>query len=66
MARAENAIDSLREEVQSLRKAKRPTIKVEGPTPQVVLPPRPRIASISIKYDALGMPSEMVPVYKEV
>lgn len=67
MARAERAIDTLREEVVDLRKKGAPNIKVETPTPEVVvsLPPRPRIAKVSIKYDALGMPAELIPQYSE-
>jgi len=67
MARAERAIDNLREEVQTMRKKPAPTIKVESPSPQVKveLPPRPRIAKVTIKYDQLGMPAELIPQYSE-
>lgn len=62
--RAERAIDNLRTEVKELR-ATPPKIKVEAPTPQVVLPSRPRITKVTIKYDQLGYPSELIPQYSE-
>lgn len=67
MAKAERAIENLGQEVRELRAKKSPVIKVDTPTPKVVveLPPRPRIAKVSIKYDALGMPAELIPQYSE-
>lgn len=65
MARAEQSIDHLREEVKSLRKQPAPKIQVETPTPQVVIPARARIAKVTIKYDTFGTPIELIPRYAE-
>lgn len=67
ITRAERAIDNLREEVQSLRKAP-PPVKVVTDQPKVTveLPQRPRIVKVSIKYDQLGMPAELIPQYGEL
>lgn len=62
--RAERAIDNLREDVKELRAAP-PKIKVDAPAPQVVLPERPRITKVTIKYDQLGYPSELIPQYSK-
>jgi hypothetical protein len=66
MKRAERAIDSLREEVQVLRKAP-PKVSVESSSPKVdvIIPARPRINKITIKYDQLGYPSELIPQYSD-
>lgn len=65
MARAEGDIKSLRKDVKTLAKRPPPTIKVEAPTSQVVLPDRPRITKISIHYDTLGMPDALIPQYSD-
>lgn len=67
IARAERAIDNLRTEVKELR-ARPPKVQVNSPDPKVEvnLPPRPRIAKVTIKYDPFGMPQELVPIYQEV
>jgi hypothetical protein len=63
--RAENAIDNLRQEVNELR-SKPPKVKVEAAAPTIVLPERPRISKVTIKYDALGYPSELIPQYSKL
>lgn len=63
--RAEKAIDNLRVEVGELRKAP-PKVEVTSPETRVVLPERPRITKVTIKYDQLGYPSELVPQYSKV
>ena len=63
--RAEKAIDNLREEVGDLRRTP-PKIQVSSPETKVVLPERPRISKVTIKYDQLGYPSELIPQYSEV
>lgn len=67
IARAERAIDNLRTEVKELR-ARPPKVQVTSPDPkvEVKLPPRPRIGKVTIKYDQLGFPSELIPHYTEV
>lgn len=64
--RAEKAIDSLRDEVNELR-SRKPKIEVQSPEPKVVvnLPRRPTISKVSIRYDALGYPTELIPHYSE-
>ena len=64
--RAERAIDNLRGEVKELR-ARPPKVQVnsESPKVEVILPERPRIARVTIKYDQLGYPSELVPQYSK-
>lgn len=64
--RAERAIDNLREEVRDIRKTP-PKVKVEAPNPKVVveLPPRARIARVTVKYDEFGIPKEFIPQYAE-
>ena len=67
MARAEEAIDSLQGEVKALRKAPPPVrVTTEQPSVTVELPQRPRITKISIQYDALGMPAELIPQYSDL
>lgn len=65
--RAERAIDNLRKEVKTLSKAP-PPVKVIADQPKVTveLPQRPRIVKVSIKYDQLGMPAELIPQYGEL
>lgn len=65
MERAEKDIDALRTEIKELRNAPPPTIEVTPPTSQVVLPERPRITKVTIKYDQLGYPTELIPQYSE-
>lgn len=62
--RAERAIDNLRTEVKELR-ATPPKVTVKADAPQVVLPERPRITKVTIKYDQLGYPSELIPQYSK-
>ena len=62
--RAERAIDNLREEVKTLR-ATPPKVSVKADAPQVILPERPRISKVTIKYDQLGYPSELIPQYSK-
>ena len=62
--RAENAIDNLREEVGELRKSP-PKVQVTSPETKVILPERPRITKVTIKYDQLGYPSELIPQYSK-
>lgn len=62
--RAEKAIDNLRVEVGELRKTP-PKIQVSSPETKVVLPERPRITKVTIKYDQLGYPSELIPQYSK-
>lgn len=62
--RAEKAIDNLRVEVKELR-AKPPKVSVKADAPTIVLPERPRIAKVSIKYDQLGYPTELIPQYSK-
>lgn len=64
--RAERDIESLRQEVSTLRKTP-PAVQVKSQAPKVdvVLPPRPRITRVKIKYDALGYPAELIPQYSE-
>ena len=67
MARAERAIDNVREEIKELRNRK-PKIHVEAaPAPEVIvnIPARPRIAKVTVKYDNFGAPSEFIPHYSE-
>ena len=63
MARAERSIDNLREEVKGLRNRKLPRVAVGSPI--VNIPARARIGKITIKYDQLGFPSELIPQYVE-
>ena len=62
--RAEKAIDNLRMEVKELR-ASPPKVSVKADAPTIVLPERPRISKVTIKYDQLGYPSELVPQYSK-
>lgn len=62
--RAEKAIDNLRMEVGELRKTP-PKVQVTSPETKVVLPERPRITKVTIKYDQLGYPSELIPQYSK-
>lgn len=64
--RAEGKIDSMQKEIDSLKKQKR-TVQVTAPEPKVEvnIPRRPRIAKVTVKYDTLGYPSELIPVYDE-
>jgi hypothetical protein len=66
MKRAERAVDNLREEVKELR-ARPPKVQVnsESPKVEVTLPERPRISKVTIKYDQLGFPSELIPQYSK-
>jgi hypothetical protein len=66
MKRAERAVDNLREEVKELR-SRPPKVQVnsEAPKVEVTLPARPRISRVTIKYDQLGYPSELIPQYSE-
>lgn len=62
--RAENAIDNLREQVGELRRTP-PKVQVTSPETKVILPERPRITKVTIKYDQLGYPSELIPQYSK-
>lgn len=62
--RAERAIDNLRQEVKEMR-ATPPKVTVTADAPTIVLPERPRISKVTIKYDQLGYPSELVPQYSK-
>lgn len=66
IARAEQAIDNLREDVKALA-SRKPKIEVNSPEPKVVvnMPRRPIIAKVVIKYDQLGFPSELIPQYSD-
>lgn len=57
-------IEALQKDVRTLRSAK-PNEAQTLPPAVVNIPARARIAKITIKYDQLGFPHEMIPHYVE-
>lgn len=64
MARAERSIEVLRTEVVALRKRPK-AVAAEAPVVNMNIPARARIGKVTIKYDQLGFPSELIPQYVE-
>jgi hypothetical protein len=63
MARAELGIDALRQEVKELRSTRGTEVATHAPV--INIPPRARIAKVTIRYDQLGFPTELIPQYSE-
>lgn len=60
IAKTNRAVENLFDEVKALRDAPLP----EPVVPVVNVAPRPLIKKVSIKYDQLGFPSELIPTYE--
>ena len=61
IARTNQTVENLFDEVKALKARPEP----EAPAvPVVNIAPRPLIKKISIKYDQLGFPSELIPTYE--